>query len=113
MDADYCFLYINVGANGRAGDAGVFDECTLSSALERDLLDLPPDHVIVGDDTFPLKTYLMKRYPINTPVIKEKIFNYRLSRAHNKVENAFGILANSFRLFLHLLQVSHLLVCFH
>lgn len=107
MDADYCFIYVNVGTNGRAGDAGIFNLSALYAALENDLLDLPPDHVILGDDAFPLKTYLMKRYPINTAVIKEKVFNYRLSRARNKVENAFGILASRFRLFLRPIEVKH------
>lgn len=107
MDADYCFVYVNIGANGRAGDAGVFSESELHVALEKDLLNFPPDHVIVGDDAFTLKPYLMKRYPVNTQVVKEKVFNYRLSRARNKVENTFGILASRFRLFLRPIEVKH------
>jgi hypothetical protein len=105
VDADYCFQYVNIGANGRAGDGGVFDDCTLSTVLDNDLIGFPADHVIVADDAFPLKMYMMKRYPINTKVTKEKIFNYRLSRARNIVENAFGILACRFRLFLRPIKV--------
>jgi len=33
VDADYQFLYVNVGAPGRAGDAGVFSECHLKKSL--------------------------------------------------------------------------------
>ncbi len=100
VDANYCFQYIDVGTNGRAGDSTVFQESTLGMALEQNLLNLPPDHVIVGDDAFPLKTYLMKRYPSSRKSIKKKVFNYRQSRACNIVENAFGILASRFRIFL-------------
>ncbi len=100
VDADYCFLYLDIGANGRAGAAAIFRDSTLKAALDNNLLELPPDHVILGDDAFPLKTYLLKRYPDNTCIVKERVFNYRLSRARNKVENAFGILASRFRIFL-------------
>lgn len=34
VDADYKFLYVDVGAPGRSGDAGVYAQCTLKRALE-------------------------------------------------------------------------------
>ena len=34
-------------------------------------------YVFVGDDAFPLKTYLMKPYPRGTIRLREKIANYR------------------------------------
>lgn len=110
VDADYKFLYVDVGAQGRVSDAGVFNNCKLSHKLEHDLLRIPPasmllcteilcPYMIVGDDAFPLKTYLMKPYSRRGMVHKEIIFNYRLSRCRRVVENAFGQLANRFRIF--------------
>ena len=56
--------------------------------------------MVVADDAFPLKSYLIKLYPHRHLTIEQKNFNYQLSRARRVVENAFGILASRFRLFL-------------
>ena len=42
----------------------------------------------------------MKPYASRNQTKEQRIFNYRLSRACRTVENAFGILANRFRVFL-------------
>ena len=110
VDADYKFLYVDVGAQGRASDASVWDRCNLHAYLEGDRLDIPQPstlpfstvkspYVIVGDDAFPLKTYLMKPFPGKNLTADQQIFNYRLSRARRVSENAFGILAAKFRVF--------------
>lgn len=98
VDHDYCFWYTDIGSSGRASDGGVFGSCTIFGALENNLL--PDSGVIVGDDAFPLKNYLMKPYARTAALTeKEKIFNYRLSRARRISENAFGIFVSRFRLF--------------
>ena len=118
VDANYRFLYVDVGAPGRAGDAGVFASSSLKQALERNTLNLPPaktiegipcpvNYHIVGDDAFPLSKNIMKPYPQRNLDRAKRIFNYRLSRARRVVENAFGILANRFRLFLTTIKLSN------
>lgn len=58
--------------------------------------------MIVADDAFPLKPYIQKPYGQVGLTKKKRIFNYRLSRARRIVENAFGILANRFQIFMRL-----------
>ena len=110
VDATYKFVYIDIGCNGRISDGGVFSRSKLSTALERNTLQIPPPSplknrvkktpfVIVADDAFPLKTYLMKPYPYRAQPGVVKVFNYRLSRARRIVENVFGLMANVFRVF--------------
>src|SRR5207249_5607587 len=62
--------------------------------------DMPIPHYIVADNAFALKLYMMKPYSHACLAIDEKICNkYRFSKARRIVENAFGILANRFRVF--------------
>ena len=108
VDANYKFLYIEVGAPGSAGDSGTWRDCSLGHAVEENRAGLPepePLHGIdvdmpyslVGDDAFALRNWMMKPYPSRQLTREQRIFNYRLSRALRIVENAFGILANRFR----------------
>jgi hypothetical protein len=109
VDANYRFIYVNVGAQGRLSDAGVFSNSRLSTLLESKKLNLPPPrqltddflcpYMVIADEAFPLRLNLMKPYHRRGLVDTEIIFNYRLSRARRVVENAFGILANRFRIF--------------
>ena len=112
VDADYKFLYVEVGANGSCSDCQVFNQCELKLQCEEERLGLPPpqplrgdDHpipyFIVGDDAFPLRPWLMKPYSKRNLSKQQRIFNYRLSRARRIVENAFGILVNRFQCLLH------------
>ena len=110
-DADYKFSYVHIGCNGRISDGGVFKNSNICRALEEKRLNIPsPTHlpgtqvlfpyIIVADDAFPLKEYILKPYGQTGLTTERRIFNYGLSRAWLIVENAFGILTNRFRVFM-------------
>lgn len=112
-DSNYKFIYVDIGSAGREGDASVFTQSKLFKALEEDSLHIPPPHlipgsqttlphVIVGDEAFPMRPYLMRPYPGRGKKLlpfSQKIYNYRLSRARRVIENAFGILVARWRIF--------------
>jgi hypothetical protein len=117
VDAEYKFLYADVGVNGRVSDGGVFRESTLSSAIARNSLNFPSNkklpggqvevpYMFVADEAFPLTTRILKPYPSRDLTEDIRVFNYRLSRARRVVENAFGILSNRFRVFLTTINLS-------
>ena len=114
----YQFLYIDVGCQGSASDAGIFRKSTLWKAIETnainipsprplppsedpifDVPEVPVDYYFVCDDAFPLGQHLMKPYPSRNLSEEKRVFNYRLSRARRISENAFGLLAARFRIF--------------
>ena len=96
VDTDYKFIYMDIGCNGRISDGGVFCNGQLSKALEKNTLDIPSAEilpgstkklpfVVVGDDAFPLKNYLMKPYSQHHLSREKRIFNYQFSRARRIV----------------------------
>ncbi|XP_049880381.1 putative nuclease HARBI1 [Pectinophora gossypiella] len=109
VDAEYNFLYVNIGCQGRITDGGVFANTLLRKKIIERNLNLPRDcplpgrttpvpYVFVTDDAFPLEKHLLKPFlgPQDNNT-KERKFNYRTSRARRTVENAFGILSARFR----------------
>ena len=116
VDAEGRFLYIDVGANGSASDGGIFQVTPLREALENQLACLPNreplpgdenpvPYYLLGDNAFPMKSWLQKPFPQRGLDPASRYFNYRLSRARRIVENAFGMLAQRFRLFLTTINV--------
>lgn len=106
-DHNYKFTLVD---SGRESDGSVFSASYIGNALTDGSLDLPKSrhlsgsnikflYVIVGDEAFPLKTYMLKPYPRNELDDSRRIFNYRLSRARQVIENFFGIMASRFRIF--------------
>lgn len=115
-DAQYKFIYVDVGCNGRVSDGGVFNKSTFAHAMNNGKLNLPPasplpgremcvPFVLVADDAFALRANVMKPYPGRALSGHQRIFNYRLSRARRVVENAFGILSARFRVFRGAIQL--------
>ncbi|KAK5648159.1 hypothetical protein RI129_003051 [Pyrocoelia pectoralis] len=100
VDADYKFISVDVGSYGRNSDGGIFSHSQMDNGE-------PQPYVVVGDEAFPLKTYMLRPYRRSHLGNNEpnKIFNYRLSRARRVVENAFGILVARWRCFRRYLEV--------
>lgn len=116
-DANYKLIYIDVGCKGRISDGGVFNRSSLFAAIENNVLRIPPPcqlpssnieapFVIVADDAFALKTYLMKPFSFRGQDRSEHIYNYRLSRARRMVESTFGLMAAKFRLLRSTIELS-------
>lgn len=110
VDANCNFMFADVGCQGRISDGGVFQNSKLHRMITGNTLGLPlveelPGRSIpipyffAGDGAFALSENLMKPYSGDyakgTP---QRIFNYRLSRGRQTVENAFGILSAVFRI---------------
>nr|CAH7740880.1 unnamed protein product [Callosobruchus chinensis] len=118
VDAHYKFLSVDVGAYGRQSDSGVFSESNLFQHMETGSFPFPQPrqipgstmtlpYVILGDQGYPLKKYLLRPYPTGTAERprETEIYNYRLSRARRTVECAFGILVSKWRCLKTELQV--------
>jgi hypothetical protein len=112
-NANYNFIYADVGCQGRISGGGVFKYTSLYEKIEQGKLNLPADEalpvrtnpvrfVFVADNAFALATHIMRPYPGHKPGASspERIFNYRLSRARRIIENVFGILCSKFRVIL-------------
>lgn len=58
----------------------------------------PIPFVIVADDAFAMKSYIMNPYPFKNQPGPNRVFNYRISRACRVVENTFGLISTRFRI---------------
>ena len=129
------FIFVDIGCQERLSDGTVFRNCSFFKLLETNMLNIPPDkplppielrdgmlsydpmleaesstihmpHVIVADDAFPLMRNIMKPNAQKNLTDGKRIYNYRLSRARRTSKNAFGILANMFRIFFTRINLS-------
>ncbi len=102
-------MVADIGAPGSESDAGIFAQSAFAKRIEEKSLQIPLNgklgstetevpHVIVGDEAFPLKPWLMRPFPGRGLDLQKKVFNYRLSRARRVVENVFGIWAARWRI---------------
>ena len=115
VDANYRFIYVNIGEYGSNSDGSVFRASSFGKKFLTHKLGIPGDkflsnfhtdhpipHVIVADEAFPLLPTLMRPYPKTHPTTlpkEEAVFNYHLSHARIVVENMFGIFTQRWRIF--------------
>ena len=85
-------------------ESDLFREAEAGQLLPTQALDLNQDGSlvpvhIIGDAAYPLKTWLLKPYPLvgNRYNAEQRLFNYRHSRARMVVEGAFGRLKGRWR----------------
>lgn len=110
-DANYRFVYVDIGSYGKDCDSSVFKRSSLWKSIINNENELPTEkcingiesaalpYFLVGDEAFALHKHLLRPYGGNNLGIKKRIFNYRLSRARRYVECTFGILSNKWRIF--------------
>ena len=83
---DYRFICVDIGGYGKNSDGGIFDSSNMGQRFEAGLMNIPKDkllpgqiescsHVLIGDEAFALKPYLMRPFP------------YRQSRLNTRKEN--------------------------
>ena len=91
VDAEYKFLWVNVGASGFSSDAQIFSCSKLKRKIENSTLGLPPpeplgsgganlNYSLLGDNAFALMPWLIKPYSRRQLTREERIANYRISR---------------------------------
>lgn len=107
-DSRYCFTLFDLGKYGSNNDSGILGNSEMGDLIASNSIKIPPasshsniDSLpfhLIGDEIFPLKTWLMRPYPGKLSE-DQRIFNYRISRARRSIENTFGILAARWRIF--------------
>lgn len=119
VDADYKFVCVDIGGYGRNSDGGIFEASIMGQRFQNKTINVPVDqplpnqqeptpYVLLGDEAFPLKSYLMRPFPYRQSRQEhtKDLFNYRLCRARRVVENAFGILSKKFRIYSRPLEMN-------
>ena len=108
-DAKYAFTMVDIGAEGRASDGGVFENSLMGKKLIAGKLNIPqpeplPDYneplpyVLLGE-AFALSNFMLRPYPRSRQLdLKKKVFNYRLSIPRRCVESSFGIMTSVWRI---------------
>ncbi|XP_064472388.1 uncharacterized protein LOC135386404 [Ornithodoros turicata] len=108
-DAEYRFIFIEVGSYGKESDGGIFRTSALYDRITKGTLGIPEDRglpdsnvaapfVFIGDEAYPLLKHLMKPYARRTLDPAKEKFNVALSRARKTIECAFGIAAGKWRI---------------
>ena len=85
----YECLFADVGKNGRVADGSQWNKFSFLKSLEGGTLGVPDCkplpfgqesmlYVVVADDAFALRSFVMKPYPQKGLTTERRIYNYRL-----------------------------------
>ena len=113
----YNFTLVDVHQYGSNNDSQVLGQSKISSAFKNNTLNLPESEVLagtnldvpyflVGNEIFPLKSWLLHLCSRRLIQLLEMIYNYHHLRARRVIENAFGILRAHWRIFSHPIKES-------
>ena len=89
-DAKYRFIHVSIGSYGGENDAGIIKQSEFIQKFDDGSYPLPPPsqhgdytlpHILVGDEIFPLKPWLMKPWPGKNHTLQQQVYNYQLSRS--------------------------------
>jgi hypothetical protein len=117
-DADFRFVFVDIGAYGKDCDSSILQNTEFWKRLIRGELNIPdarpitPEmglkvpYVFTADAGFAIHEHILKEFSNHNMSVKQRVFNYRLHRARQYVECAFGILSNKWRIFHTALNVS-------
>ena len=113
VDADYKFLFTDVGGLGHQSDAQLFNHSELKTAMDDGLLNLPDDdpmpnddqntpYFFLGDDAFALRKNMMKPYSQKGLSREQRIYNYRycifyVSNLFSYTISYFNVLFNHYQ----------------
>ena len=87
VDADYKFLWVDVGTNRACSDSQIMNDCVLKRKIEDGSIRRPVaapivlnerkvEYFFLGDDAFALKTWMMKPYSERQMSREKRIYNY-------------------------------------
>lgn len=109
---EYKFICVDIGGYGKNSDGGIFEVSNMGQRFEEKTMNVPDDknlpghntpcpNVLIGDEGFALKPYLMRPFPYRQSKndLRKETYNRRLCSARRVVENAFGMLAHKWRVF--------------
>nr|XP_022921038.1 uncharacterized protein LOC111429373 [Onthophagus taurus] len=96
VDYDYKFICVDIGGYGKNSDGGIFEASSFGQRLSRGSLNIPSNRALPGQN---------EETPLSRYDTRKENYNKRLCRARRVVENAFGILAQKWRLFYRPLEL--------
>lgn len=110
IDADYKYLFIDLGNYGQHSDGGTLRSSSFYKALKLELLKIPKPSAVpnssivlpyffITDGAYQLNQNFLKPYPKKNSSLQKKIYNRNLSRARVVVENGFGFTSQVFRIY--------------